>query len=268
MEGRAETAAPELASILLSSAARQRESERRFEAMVTLHQHHARRLKRRLAASDVASGDDAFIVAIADCLRQPSAALTLLGHERAVLATAASDATSRVAQNLELTLGEGPAHDIGAGPPVHGDTDVIVVRDLVHRWPLYGSAVGPLGVRAVIAAPLRLADTCVGALVAFGPTTTVAMDAVLRLQDLAAGLTHAAQALPDTFNIIESLDLMPLLDETDTHPAIHQAAGMLSVQLGTTITDAYAVLRARAFADDVDIDALAAKVVRREIRIT
>ena len=76
------------------------------------------------------SNPDAFIAAIADCLRQPSAALTLLRSERAVLATAASDATSRVAQSLELTLGEGPAHDVGVGRPVSGGTDTIVTYDL------------------------------------------------------------------------------------------------------------------------------------------
>ncbi|MGH3611146.1 MAG: hypothetical protein ACRDRK_00695 [Pseudonocardia sp.] len=143
-----------------------------------------------------------------------------------------------------------------------------MVCDLDRRWPFYGSALRPLGVRAVIAAPLRFADTCLGALVAFGPTTTATTEAAVRLQDLAAGLTHATHVLPDTSSIIESFDLMPLLAEADTHPAIHQAAGMLSAQLGTTVTDAYAVLRARAFADDTDIDALAVKVVRREIRIT
>jgi AmiR/NasT family two-component response regulator len=46
----------------------------------------------------------------------------------------------------------------------------------------------------------------------------------------------------------------------------HQATGMISVQLGVTVGEAFARLRARAFADDRPLSELAIDVVTRHIR--
>jgi hypothetical protein len=49
-------------------------------------------------------------------------------------------------------------------------------------------------------------------------------------------------------------------------PEIHQAAGMISVQLGVGIEAAYSSLRARAFAQERPLSELAADVVARRLR--
>jgi hypothetical protein len=51
-----------------------------------------------------------------------------------------------------------------------------------------------------------------------------------------------------------------------TPAEVHQATGMISVQLGISVGEAFTRLRARAFADDRPLSELATDVVARRIR--
>ncbi len=58
----------------------------------------------------------------------------------------------------------------------------------------------------------------------------------------------------------------PLLSSAE-HPAVvHQATGMVSVQLACSVQDAFARLQAKAFAEDVGVTDVARQVVQRELR--
>jgi hypothetical protein len=66
---------------------------------------------------------------------------------------------------------------------------------------------------------------------------------------------------------IDSQDGYPVVDElSDSRPEIHQATGMISVQLGVGIAEALSRLRARAFAQGCPLSELAADVVARRRR--
>ena len=291
LEHQAATATAPIASILLDTAARQRESERRFRAVARLHQQHAHHLARLTAHRDATAhhagisealrGSGPFITAISEHLAEPSAGLALIGSPPVPLSVAASDTVARAALNLELSFGEGPAHDVAA------DTALIrkhplISCDLAQHWPLWGSAIAGLGVRTVVAAPLRLGTQCVAALLAFRPDASVNTGLIDRVGDLAVSLSHTLHAPPhtpwastpdvttalqhDALDDAEGIEL--LLDETDLHPATHQAAGMLFEQLDISITDAYALLRARAFATNHTLNALAMKVIAGETELS
>ena len=59
----------------------------------------------------------------------------------------------------------------------------------------------------------------------------------------------------------------PMVDALpDYRPEIHQATGMISVQLGVGIEEAFSRLRARAFAQGRPLSKLAADVVARRRR--
>ena len=58
----------------------------------------------------------------------------------------------------------------------------------------------------------------------------------------------------------------PLDDMSGTHAEIHQATGMISVQLGVTLEEAFVRLRAHAFASNIALGALAGEVVGRRLR--
>jgi hypothetical protein len=66
---------------------------------------------------------------------------------------------------------------------------------------------------------------------------------------------------------LESQEGYPVGDWlSDSRPEIHQATGMISVQLGVGIAEAFSRLRARAFAQGRPLSELAADVVARRRR--
>ncbi|MFB4320610.1 ANTAR domain-containing protein [Actinomadura sp. 21ATH] len=163
----------------------------------------------------------------------------------------------------ELTSGDGPCVEaVATGGPV-------LVADLAEpvcgrRWPVFTATARAARVRAAFAFPLGSGAARVGVLVLcrdrpgpLGPAqrtdALIFADAVwtLLLNDQAGA---AGQPLP-----AGALAL---------GPQIHQAAGMVSVQLDCAIDQALVRLRAHAFAHDVALTEVARQVVERRIRFT
>lgn len=199
------------------------------------------------------------------------AAVARLGVSGAVLTVDTSgwpevkcttDALGERLAELQVTVGEGPAVDVwrGGGPALVADLDAPSSQ---ARWPMFAPLAVEAGAAALFALPL-----CVGAI----------RVGVLSLYQLAVGHLDAA-ALTDSLAFAE-LALRLLLDEqADLSPAdvaedglplhnphVHQATGMVAAQLELGMADAFAHLRARAFAEQVPLSALAADVVARRRR--
>ncbi|BCY06578.1 ANTAR domain-containing protein [Actinoplanes sp. L3-i22] len=179
----------------------------------------------------------------------------------------ASDAISARVEQLQFLLGEGPCRDAytGAVPILAGD---LLEAGWQSRWPAFAPAAVSAGARAVFAVPLRVGATGVGALDLYRET--------------AGDLTDAT--LADALIFADALTEL-LLAQTAEHPdgetsvrgdtpggnllrraEVHQATGMISVQLGLPVEDALARLRAHAFATGRDLEDLAGDVVTRRIR--
>ena len=60
---------------------------------------------------------------------------------------------------------------------------------------------------------------------------------------------------------------LPLFGDVGFPAAVHRAAGMVSQQGGCEITDALALLRARAFSTGRSAEEIAAEVLRGELRL-
>ncbi len=171
---------------------------------------------------------------------------------------------SRELEELQLTVGEGPSVQVLTGGPSVLVDDLDCAQAQV-RWPLFAPAAVEAGARALFALPLRLGAIRVGAFV-------LASDRPGRLavEDLAEAWVFAEFALRlvlDEQAGIDSQDGYPVVDElSDSRPEIHQATGMISVQLGVGIAEALSRLRARAFAQGCPLSELAADVVARRRR--
>ncbi|MFZ0122416.1 MAG: ANTAR domain-containing protein [Pseudonocardiaceae bacterium] len=171
---------------------------------------------------------------------------------------------SRELEELQLTVGEGPSLQVLAGGPsvLVGELDCAEAQ---VRWPLFAPAAVEAGARALCVLPLRLGAIRVGAFV-------LAADrpGPLAAQDLAEGWVFAEFALRlvlDEQAGIDSPGGYPVDDElSGSRPEIHQATGMISVQLGVGIAEALSRLRARAFAEGRPLSELAADVVTRRRR--
>ncbi|MFD8304112.1 GAF and ANTAR domain-containing protein [Streptomyces sp. NPDC059690] len=194
-----------------------------------------------------------FMTGVAEACGSSSAALTLVGATFDELALAASDEPSRAAQELEFLLGEGPARDATStvGPVV------ATGAALAERWPGYGPAVGELGIAEVAAVPLSLAGSCVGALAVYDPAPGAAKSTAFA--EIAEALTRSV--------ILSPAGVPDLYDGIDLRAKVHQAAGMVSVQLECPVADALELIRAHAFAEGIPAHRVAERILEGELRL-
>jgi hypothetical protein len=88
-----------------------------------------------------------------------------------------------------------------------------------------------------------------------------------RLDDLATVASLVTDAVLAIQSGSPARELAGSLANAAEHLAVvHQASGMIAVQLGSTVQDALVRLRARAFSDGVGVDDVARLVVARRLR--
>jgi hypothetical protein len=178
------------------------------------------------------------------------------------------DKTSTALQDAQFTLGQGPGPEaVAAGTPV-------LVPDLAEaasRWPGFVPAAQDLGVHAIFAFPLRIGAISVGVLSAHravpGPLADSQLADALALAD-AVTVLLLYRAPPDPGRT-EAEPSAPRPDgalPTTYRPEVHQATGMISVQLDVPLAEALVRLRAHAYGDDRPIAEVAADVVARRLR--
>jgi len=190
------------------------------------------------------------------------AAISLLTASSLRETVFASDAIAEMLEDLQFSLGEGACIDAATtGRPV-------LVEDLnetaqTMRWPVYAAAVVErTGIRAIFALPLQWGVVNLG---------------VLDLYRRIPGSLERAQ-LRDVLSAADAATLMMLGLRTDpaderawdrswgNRAEIHQATGMVVAQLGISATDAFARLRAHAFAEHRLLHEVAHDVVARRLR--
>lgn len=227
-----------------------RTSARRHELTAQLLESHARRAAKW---ADTGGRPPLFMTGVAEACGSAGAAVTLVDTERNQLATAYSDEHSRAVQELEYVLGEGPARDA-----VRGRRAVVASGAvLTDRWPGYGPAAEGLGIGHVVAVPLQSAGSCIGALTAFDVRA-----------DTTSTMTVAQVADSLTCNVFLGADAVPgLFGGIDYRAEVHQAAGMVAVQVGCRVTDALELVKVRAFADGRPIGDIARDIVQGRLRL-
>jgi GAF domain-containing protein len=176
---------------------------------------------------------------------------------------ATNEVAARV-EDLRFMLGEGPCVDaFRSGVPVL----VEELRTEAHslRWPLFVPTALELGVRAVFAFPLRSGAVRTGVLVLHrthpDPLTHEQVSDALVLAEVVLSLLLAEV----TSVQVERGVLLAGLPMRRAQ--IHQAAGMLSVQLGVGVEEALVRLRAHAFAEGRPVIDVARDVVNRRLRL-
>jgi hypothetical protein len=174
----------------------------------------------------------------------------------------ATDALSARLDELLLTTGEGPsADDFMFGSPM-------LIPDLepvTERWPGFAPAAIAAGARALFAFPLQAGAIRAGVLSLYrarpGPLTPQQLADALVFADIALQML-----LDSSAGIIASADYQPLDGLSDSRAEVYQATGMISVQLGVSLEDAFVRLRAHAFAAGTPLDDVADDVVSRMLR--
>ena len=115
------------------------------------------------------------------------------------------------------------------------------------RWPAFTPKVIDVGARAIFGFPVRIGAARIGALNLYrdrpGPLSDDQHADALVMADVIARTVLDFQAHTEPGSIPAEFD-------TDIHAVVHQAAGMVSVQLDISVADALVRLRAHAFAAD------------------
>jgi len=175
-----------------------------------------------------------------------------------------TDPLSRRLEELQLTIGEGPTLEALTGGSFILVEDLAVPR-VQARWPLFAAQAVAIGARAMVVLPLRMGDIRGGALALY-----VDHPGRLPVEDLAEAWVFSELALKLLFGeqrwIDSQADRPFSYSRFETPPEVHQATGMISVQLGVSVEEAFARLRARAFAEDRALSELATEMVARRIR--
>lgn len=189
--------------------------------------------------------------------------ISLLSESGPSATAAASGPDVDRVEELQFTLGEGPCRDAFASrrPVLTDDLD----GSGATRWPGYATAAAEHGVRAVFAFPLALGSSCLGAFDVYrtraGPLSARALEGAVSYASYATATLLQGQGQVDTHRPTSGLD-----DVLASRFLVHQAQGMLTVQLGVGLEEAMARLRAHAFAHgrslaDVARDVLAGRLV-------
>jgi GAF domain-containing protein len=174
----------------------------------------------------------------------------------------ASDPVAARVEELQFELGEGPHREaLNTGQPVL----VPDIRAGEHsRWPVFGAAVHELEVGALFAFPLVMGAVTIGVVDMYRSTPgALNVGTVSRALSLAASTAGAASRLAARSADQDAPTTGMAVPEMRRE--VHQATGMVLVQLETTATEAFSRLQAHAFSSGRTIQYVAHEVVMRRL---
>lgn len=170
----------------------------------------------------------------------------------------ATNGVSSGLEDLQLTVGEGPCLDtFSTGGPVL----IAELRDTSERWPAFTPAALELGAAAVFSFPLQIGVARLGSLDLYRDTGGLLSDAQLSDALILADLMTQAVMAELEGHATDDVSWL-----ANPHAQVHQASGMVQVQLQTTTEAALLHLRAHAYSHELSITEVARRVVARELR--
>ncbi|WP_282082261.1 GAF and ANTAR domain-containing protein [Streptomyces tendae] len=195
------------------------------------------------------------------------AGLSAMSRTAASHPLCSTDEVSGRLEELQLTLGEGPCVEAFARGSAVLTPDLRTAGLRAH-WAVFADAALEAGARAVFSLPLRVGAVSPGVLDLYAGVPTV-LDA-RELADALAFADLAAVLLLDTV-IGEAGAPVPVGSSSGLsayRAEIDQASGMLAIQLGVGVEEAFARLRAHSYAQGRQLVDVAADVVARRLRFS
>jgi GAF domain-containing protein len=171
---------------------------------------------------------------------------------------------SHLIEELQYSLGEGPCVDAYQQDQVVAEPDL--ADPVTVRWTAFTPPALQAGVRAVFGFPLRVGAVRLGALNLYrGQPGSLSGDQhadALVVADVVARWVLEAQAGAPPDVVADELQT-----GADFHYVVHNAAGMVSVQMGISVAEALIRMRAFAFGSDRLLNDVAEDVVARRLTI-
>ena len=166
----------------------------------------------------------------------------------------ASDSIAERLGEIQQVLGEGPSIDVTTSrAPILLSRLDDPSMGLTTWWPVFLKAAQELGVAAVFAFPIHVGAVMLGSL------TVVAADPGDLSDETLSVVLRAADRIG--MSLVQSIRTDDVLVAESWSMVSHQAAGMVSAQLDSSISEALARIRAVAFVEDKSIHQLATEIV-------
>lgn len=163
---------------------------------------------------------------------------------------ASSDPVAQAIGDAGFASGEGPGHDAFAtARPV---LMTRLLEDGYARWPGFVSAVRSTGVGSCFSLPLHVGAVRLGVMDLYRRQTVELEPSEVSLALTFADLATERLLDPRTDSSSGGLDSR-LLDAIGRNSEIHQAQGMVMVDLGVDLAEAMALMRAHAFRRDLSL---------------
>lgn len=207
---------------------------------------------------------DRVCAAAVSLLSLSGAGISLMADGQLRGSTGVSEPGVAAVQELQLELGEGPGVDAWTSDAPVLEPDLADPE--TDRWPTFAQAAERAGVRAVFALPLHVGTIRIGVLMLYraraGPLDDEELAMGLVVADVASQVVLTIQAGAPADRVHEVL-----AGEPPHWAEVHQATGMVSVQLGVPMDEAFVRLRAHAFGGDRSLRDVAGDVVARRLRL-
>lgn len=216
-------------------------------------------------AEGVPVGIQHVCVACATAAKASGVGLYLLGALGLCEPLYVTNPVSEQLAELQVMLGEGPGTEaLGEDHPVLAPA--LTSNASLLRWPAFAPAAVAAGVSAVFAFPLAMGAIAVGAL-----EIHRSREGELSAAELAEALLFADAALPRVLDHLSGPGPaggpdLPGGGFEYRWAVVHQATGMVSVQLGSDLTVAFLRLRAHAYLTGCRLSQAASDVVERRLR--
>ena len=200
-----------------------------------------------------------------DLIGVTGAGVMLMSDDVPLGSLCSSNGISDLMEQWQYTLGEGPCVDAYTLDQVVAEPDL--AEPMTPRWFAFTPRALDIGVRAVFGFPVRERTARLGALNLYldrpgGLDTGQFADAAACAEVIARWVIDT-QATAREGSLAEELDAA-----SDFHYVVQNAAGMVSVQLGISVTDALVRIRAYAFSETRLVREVAEEIVARRLRLS
>jgi transcriptional regulator with GAF, ATPase, and Fis domain len=200
-------------------------------------------------------------------ISEASGATLVIVSEETRSTVCATDEVSDRLEDIQLQFSEGPTLDAVR------EKRIVLVPDLADpsgraesRWPWYAPAAVAAGVGAVFVFPVQIGAMMLGALslyrAAAGELSREQLKDANTLADAAAVLLSIGHGAHTAEAFVWAMD-----DRSRFRAEVHQAVGATMVQLDVDPKQAFALLRAHAFATGRPIAEVAADIMGNRLRL-
>lgn len=205
-------------------------------------------------------GDD-LCAPFVELLPVSGASISVLRRNGDATTVCTSDPLARHLDAMQFALGEGPRWVVArtGKPSISADVSLEPHPD----WPVFGAGVMALDVGALFAFPILTGPVLLGVVDLYRRAPGgLDPDAMTQASSLARRV--AAPAVREALRAAADSD-PPQATASALRREVHQAVGMVFVQLGVTTAEALALLRAYAFSTSRPLEDVAREVVGRRL---